>query len=306
MQDGQRVILVFVDGLGLGAADAAVNPLLAPELEILGLWGAPEIERHRPLPHDGCAVAADASLGMPGLPQSATGQTTLFTGTNAARVAGRHVFGFPTRELRDLIARRSLLRRVVERGGQATFLNAFRPRFFELGEAVWERRLSVTTWTNRAAGLPFRSFDDLCAGHAVYQDVTHDSASSAGFDLPRRTPEQAGEILAGVAASHHLTLFEFFQTDRAGHAQDRAWADRELRKLDRMLVSALAAIDGTTTTLVLCSDHGNIEDLSVKTHTANAVPMVLFGRDAHRAAAGLDRLEALTPVVLELLGENAA
>jgi hypothetical protein len=34
--------------------------------------------------------------------------------------------------------------------------------------------------------------------------------------------------------------------------------------------------------------------------------MLVFGRDAERAASGLDRLEALTPVVLELLGGSRA
>ena len=39
-------------------------------------------------------------LGIEGLPQSATGQTALFTGINAAQLLGRHLFGFPNQPFR--------------------------------------------------------------------------------------------------------------------------------------------------------------------------------------------------------------
>jgi hypothetical protein len=37
----------------------------------------------------------DASLCVPGLPQSATGQAALLTGLNAPELMGRHIEGFP-------------------------------------------------------------------------------------------------------------------------------------------------------------------------------------------------------------------
>ena len=71
-----RVLYVFIDGVGYGPAGGQnpVCPEVCPTLCAL-MEGA---------------VRLDACLGVPGLPQSATGQATLYTGVNAAQVMGRH------------------------------------------------------------------------------------------------------------------------------------------------------------------------------------------------------------------------
>ncbi len=313
----RRVIFVFVDGLGLGDPDSPADPLRHPELDLLANflprgWRAPpqggrppelpEVLRPAALRHDGAVVATDASLGVPGLPQSATGQTTLFTGENGAAALNRHLNGFPTITLQRILMRASILKRLTEASLPTAFLNAFRPLFFELGEAVWKKGMSATTWSNRAAGLPFRTVDDLVAGRAVYQDITHESVRSRGVDLALRTPEEAGRVLARASDGYAFTLFEFFQTDKAGHAMDEGKAERELLKLERFLAEALARIDLAETTLVVASDHGNVEDLSIKTHTHNPVPTLVFGEGARTLAPRLRRLEDFTPALLEFLG----
>ena len=93
-------ILVFIDGIGIGPADAAVNPFA----RVTARWLRP-VEGWAP-PTDGDApllVPVDARLGVPGLPQSATGQTALLTGLNAPRAVGLHVNGFCTSELAALL-----------------------------------------------------------------------------------------------------------------------------------------------------------------------------------------------------------
>src|SRR6185436_9156180 len=110
----RSVVLVFVDGLGLGDRASPANPVAHPDLDILANFrpsdwtpppdggrpaSLPEVVRRRPLPFSGVARGTDASLGVTGLPQSATGQTTLFTGVNAAQVLGRHLYAFPTATL---------------------------------------------------------------------------------------------------------------------------------------------------------------------------------------------------------------
>jgi hypothetical protein len=312
-----RFVLVFVDGLGLGDPDAPQNPLRHPRLDLLAnflprgwrappeggrLEAVPVVRRRSPVPLRGEVRATDASLGLPGLPQSATGQTTLFTGENAARVLGRHLYGFPTRTLQTMIMRGSVLKRVVESGRRAAFVNAFRPLFFTLGDAVWKRRMSASTWANRAAGVPFRTLDDIAAGRAVYQDITNESLRRKGFDVPFLRPETAGAALARISLGLDLALFEFFQTDKAGHARDEARATYELVKLERFLRALVGALDLERATVVVTSDHGNIEDLGTKTHTHNPVPTLVFGRRAGTIASRLDRLEAFTPVILEELG----
>ena len=312
----ERVILIFVDGLGLGVPDAEVNPLRHPDLTLLAnyrssTWSPPPaggpppsmpaVLRDAPLPWGGAVIATDASLGLPGLPQSATGQTTLLTGVNAGSAIGLHLFGFPSAALRQILMRSSILKQVTDAGGTANFINAFRPRFFELGEEVWKRRLSATTWSCRAADLPFRTLEDLLRERAVYQDITHDSMRARGFAVDARAPERAGEILATMAREFDCTLFEFFQTDRAGHAQDRDKAERELGKLEAFVGSVLASTDLDRTTVILTSDHGNVEDLSVKTHTFNPVPTLVFGPGAGVITPRLTRLDLFVPLIMRLL-----
>lgn len=312
-----RIVFVFVDGLGLGDAESPTNPLCHPGLRLLANhapsgWrppegggrplALPEVFRREPLPFDGIVRATDASLGLEGLPQSATGQTTLFTGVNAAAAIGRHLYGYPSPNLQKILMRDSVLKRLNDAGLRAAFVNAFRPLFFELGDAVWTKGMSATTWANRAGGAPFRTVEDLLAGRAIYHDITHDSARARGHDIAERSPEEAGLILARVSEPLDFTLFEFFQSDKAGHAQDMERAVRELVKLERFLVAALGAMDLRSTTLIVTSDHGNVEDLSVKTHTWNPVPTLLFGELAAALAPKLDRLEAFAPVMLEALG----
>jgi 2,3-bisphosphoglycerate-independent phosphoglycerate mutase len=313
----ERFLFVFVDGLGLGDPDAPHNPLRHPRLELLANFlprgwrppveggrpdALPVVRRRAPLPFGGEVRATDASLGLPGLPQSATGQTALFTGENAARVLGRHLYGFPTKTLQAMLMRGSVLKRVAEAGGRAAFINAFRPLFFDLGDAVWEKRLSATTWANHAARLPFRTLDDIVAGRAVYQDITDESLRGKGFEVPFVLPEAAGEVMARLSETLDFTLFEFFQTDRAGHAQDEGKAVYELVKLERFLRAALTRLDLDRCTMVVTSDHGNLEDLSIRTHTPHPVPTLVFGRRAAAIAERLDRLEVFTPVILEEMG----
>ncbi len=311
-----RIVFVFVDGIGLGDAEADSNPLRHPDLRLLANflprgWRPPEgggrpgefpeVLRATPLPYSGLVRATDASLGLPGLPQSATGQTTLLTGENAAEAIGRHLYGYPSPRLRQMLMRASVFKQLAEAGKRVAFLNAYRPLFFELGDEVWTKGMSATTWANRAGGAPFRTVDDLRAGRAVYHDITHDSARAKGYDIPLRTPEEAGAILARAAGEFDFVFFEFFQTDKAGHARDRARAAHELVKLERFLAATLAGTDLDHTTLLVTSDHGNVEDLSTKSHTWNPVPTLLFGEHADALAPRLDRLEAFTPAIVATL-----
>jgi 2,3-bisphosphoglycerate-independent phosphoglycerate mutase len=315
-----RIVIVFVDGVGLGPAEADSNPLRHPDLRLLANFlprgwrppdgggrpaELPEVHRTASLPFDGLVRATDASLGLPGLPQSATGQTTLLTGENAAEAIGRHLYGYPSPTLRQMLMRASVFKQLADAGKRVAFLNAYRPLFFELGDAVWTKGMSATTWANRAGGAPFRTVDDLRAGRAVYHDITHDSARARGYDIPLRTPEEAGAVLARAGGEFDFVFFEFFQTDKAGHARDGAQAVHELVKLEHFLAAALEGLDLARTTLLVTSDHGNVEDLGTKSHTWNPVPTLLFGERAGALTPRLDRLEAFTPAIVATLTGGA-
>src|SRR5512136_2665896 len=114
------VLLLFVDGLGLGPPDPDVNPLVRARLSRLRLFQcAPAQEPSATL------VPTDACLGVPGLPQSATGQASILAGLNAPAAVGRHINGYCTKSLAALLDGHSLFNRVQAHGGTATFANAY-------------------------------------------------------------------------------------------------------------------------------------------------------------------------------------
>ena len=77
-----HVLFLFLDGVGLGPDDPESNPLSAAAMPALqGLLGGKKLVRGT-APYVGpraTLLALDATLGVDGLPQSATGQAALVT-----------------------------------------------------------------------------------------------------------------------------------------------------------------------------------------------------------------------------------
>jgi len=297
-----RVVMVFIDGLGLGRYDPETNPCADPSIEIFANFG--DRPRLRALAHDGRVFGVDATLGMQGVPQSATGQATLLTGVNAARLVGGHRDAFPTGAVRELVLERSVLRQLTERGMSAAFVNAFRPYFFRLGDRIRRRALSATTLANLGAGLPFSGLEDVRRDAALYHDLTNESLINAGFDVGGRTPREAGEILSELSRQHDFTLFEYFRTDMAGHRAELDRAKVELLKLEEFIRSLLDHLDLRSALLLVGSDHGNIEDVSTHDHTLNPSMFIAWGAGADPVSAGVDGLADVVPILLELLGSR--
>jgi len=287
------ILLLFVDGLGLGEDEPVKNPMARAPLKRLRLM------RDYPAPDPTARlVPADACLGVPGLPQSATGQTSILAGLNAAAAVGRHINGYCTKSLAALLDGRSLFSRVKAGGGEATFANAYTPAFL----ANLPRFLSVSTVATLRAGLPFRTLDDLARGEALFHDFTNRLLPERGYSLPTVTPREAGVRLARLAQRYTFTMYEHFLTDRAGHAQDMTRAMTILEDLEELLDAVLAAMDLSTHMVVLVSDHGNLEDLSTKRHTRNPVPVLFWGEGADVASAEVRTIADIAPAILRRLG----
>jgi len=293
------VILIFVDGLGVGKQDSSINPCLT---DITGLLTNTSSSRARVLPFDGRFVPLDASLGVSGLPQSATGQTALLTGVNAAQLVGRHLNGFPNETLRRILRQASILKLAREQGYSSAFLNAFRPLFFSLDKQT-QWHLSATTVANLAAGLPFFTLEDVAAGRAIYQDFTNRDLLERGFEVPIYAPEEAADILVSAASHYDFLLYEYFKTDHAGHSQDMELCREEINKLARFLYQILSQIDLQQCTLILTSDHGNIEDISLKTHTYNPVMTIVWGAYRDEISQQLHTIMNVTPAILQTLAK---
>lgn len=244
------------------------------------------------------ATGLNANLDVPGLPQSATGQTALFTGVNAAKVLGRHLNGYPNQKLRDIIREHSVLKWFAERGYKAAFLNAFHPLFFDHNPYDIIKHLSVTSVANLVAGLPFFGLDDVRAGRAIYQDISGEALRERGFSVPSYSPEQAGEIIGRQSQNYHFAMFEYFQTDKAGHGQDMGRARIVLDMLERFMAAVLAHVNHAETLVILTSDHGNIEDLSFRGHTRNPAMTLFIGAGAAPMAHATTSILDLYPKIL--------
>ncbi|HEY6233294.1 MAG TPA: alkaline phosphatase family protein [Pyrinomonadaceae bacterium] len=293
------VLLFFIDGLGIGSR-GPFNPLdgLADAAPLAVFRN----EEPRTI-HDGIVVPTDASLGVPGRPQSASGQTTILTGINVPSQLGYHKQGFPNAAMLEILREHSLFLQLTRAGIQPiTFANTYTQRFFD----ERPRWVSATTAAVEAAGLTFRNVSDLIAGRAVYQDFTNAMLVERGENVKPRTADEAAAVLARIVGENRFTLYEYFITDKVGHAQDMAKAKGVLTNLARLIRGVLEAIDLDRTSVILTSDHGNIEDLSSRNHTLNAVPTIVWGAHRQHVASRIRSLADITPAIVNILTEKAA
>jgi len=294
-----RILFIFIDGLGIGEYNLATNPCANKKLVIFNNFSDRPFSKN--LPFHGSVKAIDATLDLPGLPQSATGQTALLTGINVAKMLGRHVSGYPTSQLREILSNHSLLKKYAQLNKKAAFINAYRPIFFEFGPEALIRYLSVTSIANWKAGLKFFSFENLKSERSIYHDFTNVELKNKGFDVPVFDAKKAGQILAKAAESFDFCLYEYFKTDKAGHAQDLNQASELLYQLELFLLSVLENVNLQHTLFLLTSDHGNMEDLSVKTHTRNPVPLMLWGLKKEYVFNRVEKIEDIAPTLLQLV-----
>lgn len=302
-----RVLFLFLDGVGLGADDPAINPLARPVMpNLLALLdGQRLVAGSAPLESPRATVVSlDACLDVPGMPQSATGQAALLTGLNVPALLGRHYGPWPNTEIVHLLGNGNLFRAVRRAGGKAALLNAYPPSYFA-AIASGRRIYSAIPQAVVSAELPLKTQEDLHHGRALSADLTglgwRERLGLA--DTPLLTAQQAGERLAALAQDYTFSFFEYWLSDYAGHGQDMADAEGLLAALDEILGGLLAAWDDEAGLIVITSDHGNLEDLRTRGHTLNSVPAVLIGAEPQRRrmAAALHSLPDVAPAIMRLL-----
>lgn len=290
----ESVVLFFIDGLGIGF-QTNDNPLA----NIKGLEPLAHFrEKKSKIYFDGILIPTNPRLNIEGRPQSASGQTTILTGKNAPQILGFHKQGFPNAVLTEIIREHSLFLQLKNKGiEQITFANTYTPQFFQ----ETPRWKSATTVAVEAAGLRFNKISDLLGKKSLYHDFTNRFLIERGFDVPLFSPIEAAEILAGLTNKNQFVLYEHFITDKIGHDQDFEKARTHLPELAEFIRETLNRIDLENTTFILTSDHGNIEDLSVRNHTLNDVPTIIWGRKKKQIAGQIKDLTDITPAILQLL-----
>ena len=290
------VLLFFIDGLGIGKRNPD-NPLDKLNATPLAVFQNEEPESFL----GGIVVPTDARMGIDGRPQSASGQTTILTGVNAPAVVGYHKQGFPNKALLEIIEKHSIFKQLRDAAVQPiTFANAYTRRFF----AERPRWVSATTAAVEAACMNFRTVEDVRNDNAVFMDFTNRILIERGEDIPERSEEHAATVLAKITNENRFTLYEYFITDKVGHAQDMALAKTVLTSLALFIRELLARVDLERVAVILTSDHGNIEDLSSRNHTLHAVPTIVWGAQRERIAARIKTLADITPAIVALLTKN--
>jgi 2,3-bisphosphoglycerate-independent phosphoglycerate mutase len=292
------VLLFFIDGLGIGTRGPH-NPLDNLDAVPLAVF-----QNEEPQPFlAGIVVRTDARLGIEGRPQSASGQTTILTGVNAPAAVGYHKQGFPNKALLEIINNQSVFKQLSQAGVKPiTFANAYTSRFFN----ERPRWVSATTAAVEAAGMKFRTIEDLRNDSAIFMDYTNRILIERGEEVTARTEQEAAIVLAKLASQHRFTLYEYFITDKVGHAQDMELARKVLKSLSLFVRELLNLVDLERTTVILTSDHGNVEDLSSRNHTLHAVPTIVWGAQRERIAARIKTLADITPSIVALLTETQA
>ena len=279
-----KVVFLFIDGVGLRspASDNPINAEVCPTLCRL-------FERHcKPI---------DACLGVEGVPQSATGQATMFTGVNCSEAIGRHCEGFPGPALRKIIEEDNLFLELRNRGKRVRFADAY---LVESADELKARRFkSVTTVMALTTPETITTVEDLSEDRALMQDLTRETIQDAYPDIPVVEPERAAEHLFQIARANDFTLYEFFQTDVSGHSMDYARACEVLRLYDRFLASLIRYTEAAGITLVMTADHGNIESIGERGHTCNPVPFVTYGPGEMFIRDKVMSLTDVTPALLE-------
>jgi hypothetical protein len=306
----KRFIFIFLDGVGIGEP-AGNNPFYAAQSEFLPFYrGNPGLPDETPI------KPIDALLGVEGIPQSGSGQTSLYTGENIPKILGQHRDSYPNRLMRKIIREKNILRLLKDRGYKAVFINAYpahkhlfsaphlqiRPsgelHFSDEFPALFKRRISVTTCMMvTARQVPFDE-KDILAERSIFQEYSNRWLNKKGLQLPEFTPEKAAEILYHSAQHYDFLLYEYFQTDIFAHRRGFDDQLQLIKDLNTLMGKLISLLDPEKDTLLVTSDHGNLEDSTKKNHTCNPVPLVVWGYQASQLRGSINKITDVTPTIL--------
>jgi phosphopentomutase len=144
------------------------------------------------------------------------------------------------------------------------------------------------------------------AGHALPADLVGTAWNEhLNIAIPQQTADAAGRTLYRIMQRHQLTLFEYYETDKAGHGRSSLSTSTILRRLDALLGGVLDNFSVTRDLLLICSDHGNLEAPHQKPHTRHPVPLVAYGCGA-AAFRSATTLTDVTPALASLFDVSAS
>lgn len=269
-----RILLLFVDGWGLAPGGDANLFSQAAMPCVKKHWGA-FITENSYIDDNSLLTGLDATFGLPGLPQSATSQAALFTGLPVPAILGEHRPGLPGPEVKVLLFKPNLFTVAYENGLKPTFANTYTHRYLRLVD-IEQLNPSCSTVMCRQVKGGLRFLAEYRAGTAITHDLTAESLHRFGYKIQTRNPFESGRILRRILPRHGFVMFEHFRLDTFGHSCNREHILHELSNYDEFLNGVLQDWN-IKDLLIIVSDHGNVEDISHSSHTANPALLAALG-----------------------------
>lgn len=296
-----NVLMIFIDGVGIGKEDFESNPFfkLGFRTFIKHFGLIPSLSNSSVASGKKFLKPIDANLGVEGLPQSGTGQVSIFCGVNAPKLLGFHFGPFPHSQTIEIIREKNIFLEFLKQKKKVFFANAYPKVFFDYIKQG-KSRLSVTSKSCLLNGMRLNTSTDVWKAKALTAEITNERWNKKlNYKLRIISPEGAAKRLLKLASNHKFTLYEFFLTDHLGHGRIADELESIHNNLDRFLLEILNSMNYDKTTLVICSDHGNYEDLSVKGHTNNPALFITAGEKAEEIANEVDDLTQIKSAILK-------
>ncbi len=295
--------MIFLDGVGIGKEDYQYNPFFKFNFRIFNeIFGEIPSLNNQCLNKNGVYLfPSDPLLGVGGLPQSGTGQTSIFCGVNAAKIVGKHFGPYPYSTLIPVIKGKNIFIELIKKKKKVFFSNAYPKLFFNYLKSG-KTRLSVTSLSSRSSGMRLNNASDVRKGNALTAEITNERWNlKLGYKLPVIKPETAAKRLLKIAGQNHFTLYEYFLTDHFGHGRYESEFEKDIPVLDNFLFTVITELDSKKNTLIICSDHGNIEDLSIKTHTLNPSLTLTAGEHAEYFKKKIKNITQIKRAILDVI-----
>ncbi|HRJ43543.1 MAG TPA: alkaline phosphatase family protein, partial [Caldilineaceae bacterium] len=196
----------------------------------------------------------------------------------------------------------SLFARLNRQGLPSYFCNAYPQRYFDAVQRG-KRLLSAVPYAVTVGGQALLTADEMRAGTALSANFSGEGwRTELGYtDIPVYSLAEAGAKFWEIAQPYRFIFFEHWLTDLLGHRQDLPGAVGNLQRIDGFVAGLLAAADWQQTLLIISSDHGNIEDCSLRTHTENPALTLLYGAQSGHYADRIHRLDDFAGVVEDFL-----
>lgn len=276
------IFYFFIDGIGFGEDDETINPFAKYAKGFFLPLAKKSLPKNSKL-NSAKYLQTDASMGVKGLPQSATGQTAIWTGIKAPEILNRHVSGYPSFTLRKIINELSCMKVLEERDKKVAFLNAYSPVYFTHMQNK-PKLISASTMIQLASKIPLLPLESILEDKGIFMDINHEFLREFAKNflepdhalMKIRDPYTVGKNVLSNYKDHDLVLYEYFLTDKMGHEQNWNRLETIIETVEKFIDGVIDSMDESDL-LIITSDHGNSEDLSVDTHTKNLVPCFLYG-----------------------------